>query len=477
MGVHCVGIACLPTYVPALCSPAPCAQPRAPFPSPLQQQPWQLPPAWPSQSAWPSAPTCPSWQRLLSRPAHHAQLQSGPAAQPPSPACQRQQVLLAACSRLPAAVHPVQPPDQRATHQPLAQQRAWTRPAGGCSVVPAALLSGDARRSAPAVGLLAADAALQSPGGSQILAAGRRKGPLLAGRGRGCRQRCLVGLSRGSSRRKWPLQLQLVQRLVHAMSGAICAALLEHDWHFNATWSEAVLTGLQAEPQCYLLAHLARQNQWPLHRLDHALRPSSPFPVALSCHSCDKPPALQRPAGPTVAASVEPASCSTASSTWRPQGLVHLPWPALSQCVFWFRDGQTLPHPQEACLFSAERICEYSCYHDVCFVHSYFPAHSLTVHAAHDLMVNRLTWQLLRPARPGEAVSCRHPGQYRRWSAVADCSMASTLAAAGLLLTTLQARQMQVRQWLQAADNLISQADPRLLQIRFRLISFSNWRP
>ena len=71
----------------------------------------------------------------------------------------------------------------------------------------------------------------------------------------------------------------------------------------------------------------------------------------------------------------------------------------------------------------------------------------------------------MRPARPGEAVSCRHPGQYRRWSAVADCSMASTRAAAGLLLTTLQARQLQVRQWLQAADNHVSQAAPRLLQI------------
>lgn len=78
-------------------------------------------------------------------------------------------------------------------------------------------------------------------------------------------------------------------------------------------------------------------------------------------------------------------------------------------------------------------------------------------------MLGRLTWQWLRPARPGEAVSCRHPGQYRRWSDVADCSMASTLAAAGLLLTTLHARQLQVRLWLQAADNLLSQAAPRLL--------------
>lgn len=76
-------------------------------------------------------------------------------------------------------------------------------------------------------------------------------------------------------------------------------------------------------------------------------------------------------------------------------------------------------------------------------------------------MLSRLTWQWLRPARPGEAVSCRHPGQYRRWSAVADCSMASTLAAAGLLLTTLHARQLQVRLWLQAADNLLSQAAPQ----------------
>ena len=91
--------------------------------------------------------------------------------------------------------------------------------------------------------------------------------------------------------------------------------------------------------------------------------------------------------------------------------------------------------------------------------------------------MGRLTWQWSRPARPGEAVSCRHPGQYRRWPAVADCSMASNLAAAGLLLTTLQARRLQVRQWPQAADNLISQAAPRLLQVGFQLIIFSHWRP
>ena len=180
-----------PTCVPVLCQPAPCAQPPAPFPSPPLQQPWQPPPAWPCQLAWPSAPACPPWQCPLWIPAHHAPLQSGHAVQPPSPACPRQQVLLAAHRRLAAAVYPVHPPDWLAVHQPLAWQRAVTLLAGGWSVTPAALLSGDVRRSALAAGLPAADAAPLPPGQSQSLAAGRHMGPLLAGRGRRCYKRCI----------------------------------------------------------------------------------------------------------------------------------------------------------------------------------------------------------------------------------------------------------------------------------------------
>ena len=114
---------------------------------------------------------------------------------------------------------------------------------------------------------------------------------------------------------------------------AFCAALLESHWHFGATWSEAVLTGMQSGPQCNLLAHLARQNQWPLHQRDFAMRPSSLLPAALSCHSCDKLPNPQRSAGPSVAGSVYPATCSRGSSTWYPHGIVHVPWPALNQLL------------------------------------------------------------------------------------------------------------------------------------------------
>ena len=106
---------------------------------------------------------------------------------------------------------------------------------------------------------------------------------------------------------------------------AVYAALLESHWQFDARWSKAVLTGMQVG------THLARQDQWPLHRLDNAMRPLSPLPAALSCRTCDKLADPQRSAGPSIAGSVDPATCSTGASTWYPHGVFHVPWSALSQ--------------------------------------------------------------------------------------------------------------------------------------------------